>query len=174
MVYLPFEPWLSSASAPAPGPVAHRHPSARPHWPGLGVMRASVLPVETAPLEDCWVWYSFSYPHISSEFSFVIFCLKALPPQESAWPQSCSPETVPSGTPTVPLMPCQWYGAVIYQALSVEQFDAGCIVDNINNPCFACTTPGAPGEVVHTEPQGSGLFAASPSADYVCARQDQS
>lgn len=74
-IYSPFEPWVSSASAPAPCPVAHRHPSDRPHWPGLGVMHARVLPAETAPLEDCWVWCSFSYPiRRNSYFFWVFFC----------------------------------------------------------------------------------------------------
>lgn len=57
--------------------------------------------------------------------------------------------------------------AILYRDLGVNQFLVGWIVDNMNNPCFACTTLGAPGEVPHVQPQGTVLLVASPHTGYV-------
>ena len=82
-------------------------------------------PAGTAPPEDCWFWHSFSFHHISSKFFKIVFCLKSLPPQESAWPPSCSPGTMHSGICTAVSRVCchwarcsssiaSWYGPVCY------------------------------------------------------------
>ena len=42
----------------------------------------------------------FPFVVFSFEFSLIVFCLKSLPPQESAWPPSCGPGAVHSGTRT--------------------------------------------------------------------------
>lgn len=60
--------------------------------------------------------------------------------------------------------------AVLHQDLGVDQFVAGCIVDNINNPHMVCTTLGAL-EVARAQPQGTVLLAASLHVDYVDRRQ---
>lgn len=50
----------------------------------------------------------------------------------------------------------------------MDQFIVGCIVDNINNSCFACTFGGS-GEVAHVRPHGMVVFAASLHEDCVYA-----
>lgn len=47
-----------------------------------------------------------------------------------------------------------------HEDLGEDQFIVGCIVDNINNLCFAHTALRATGEVAHTQPQGMKLLVA--------------
>ena len=52
----------------------------------------------------------------------------------------------------------------------MDQVIVGCIVDNIDNPCFARTTLRTTGEVPQVQPQGAGLLVAC--LDWtVCVRQ---
>ena len=61
------------------------------------------------------------------------------------------------------------HNTVLHQGLGTDQFIVGCIIDNINYSCLACTTLRAPGEVPHVQPQGSVLLVASPHTDCVYA-----
>ena len=90
-------PWSSSDGTRALFPLAH---SRLLGHTGLVLKRCmqEACPARTAPLKDCWFSHSFSSHRIASEFSLIVSYLKSLPPQESAWPPSCGPGTVHSGT----------------------------------------------------------------------------
>ena len=61
------------------------------------------------------------------------------------------------------------HNTVLHQGLGTDQFIVGCIIDDINYSCLACTTLRAPGEAPHVQPQGSVLLVASPHTDCVYA-----
>ena len=102
--------------------------------------KLAVLELLLQKMADCGIFFhiSFSSHHISPEFSSIGFCLKSLPPQESAWPRSCSPGAMPSGLAPWSVL-CAERRAAPYQALGADQFAVGCLADNISNPFSACT-----------------------------------
>ena len=61
------------------------------------------------------------------------------------------------------------HDAVLHQGLGADKLVVGCIVDNINDPCFASTTLRAPGKVPHIQSQGTVLLIASSNSDCVYA-----
>lgn len=60
------------------------------------------------------------------------------------------------------------HSAVLYSSLGVDQFVVECILDNSNNPCFACTKLQAPGEVAHVQLKGTSCLPAC--GLYLCGR----
>ena len=107
---------------------------------------------------------------------------------KSGWPPpappigSCSPNTyqlgpllAAQGQCIVGLVPLSVrcavnkHNTVLHQGLGTDQFVVGCIIDNIDYSCLACTTLRAPGEVPHVQPQGPVLLVASPHTDCVYA-----
>ena len=61
------------------------------------------------------------------------------------------------------------HNTVLHQGLGTDQFVVGCIIDNIDYSCLACTTLRAPREVPHIQPQGPVFLVASPHTDCVYA-----
>ena len=61
------------------------------------------------------------------------------------------------------------HNTVLHQGLGTDQFIVGCIIDNIDYSCLACTALRAPGEVPHVQPQGPVSLVASPHMDCVYA-----
>lgn len=171
-IYLASRALISLAwNSPAPCPLAYCHLLSL-----IGLVlkwcTKEACPAGTAPVENCWFWHSFSIHHISYVFSLIGFCLKSLPPQESAWSPPYAWGRYIVGLVLLSVR-CAVNGheAILYRDLGVNQFLVGWIVDNMNNPCFACTTLGAPGEVPHVQPQGMVLLVASPHTGYVYPAQ---
>jgi hypothetical protein len=61
------------------------------------------------------------------------------------------------------------HNAVLHQGLGANKLIVGCIVDNIDGPCFASTTRRAPGKFPHIQSQGKVLLIASSYLDCVYA-----
>lgn len=113
----------------------------------------------TSPEDAVWAFFDLSFYFFFT--SSIVFCLKSLPPQELAWPL-CGLGAV------------QGWGSVLsrsmtssYRVLAKQAIDE-CIVDNINNPCFAHSTLGASEEVPHIWPPGTVILVTSPDSDCVC------
>lgn len=104
--------WFSSDRTPAPCPLMRSHLLSHTDLVLKRCIQEACL-VGTAPLEDCWFWHSFSFLHISSEFSLVIFVTTFSFARVNLTP--CGPGAVRSRTrTTVILCAVSEHDAVLY------------------------------------------------------------
>lgn len=59
------------------------------------------------------------------------------------------------------------HNAILHLGLGADKLITGCIVDNINNPCFVSTTLRGPGNIPHIQSQGTVVLTASSNSDCV-------